>query len=66
MTTKKEKPGYKTTEFYLSLGAMVVGALVASDVFSEGSTGMKIAALVSSALVAMGYTGARMQIKKDG
>ena len=48
----------------MSLAAMVVGALVASDVFSEGSTGMKITALVSSALVAMGYTGARMNIKK--
>ena len=58
------KPGYKTTEFFLSLGAMVIGALVASDVFADGSTGMKITALVSSALVAMGYTGARMNIKK--
>ena len=43
---------------------MVIGALVASDVFADGSTGMKITALVSSALVAMGYTGARMNIKK--
>ena len=64
MAAKPTKPGYKTTEFFLSLGAMVIGALVASDVFADGSTGMKITALVSSALVAMGYTGARMNIKK--
>ena len=64
MAAKTTKPGYKTTEFFLSLGAMVIGALVASDVVAEGSTGMKITALVSSALVAMGYTGARMNIKK--
>ena len=64
MAAKTTKPGYKTTEFFLSLGAMVIGALVTSDVFTDGSTGMKISALVSSALVAMGYTGARMNIKK--
>ena len=64
MAAKTTKPGYKTTEFFLSLGAMVIGALVASDVFADGSTGMKITALASSALVAMGYTGARMNIKK--
>ena len=58
------KPGYRTSEFFLSLGAICVGALVASDVFADGSTGMKITALVSSALVAMGYTGARMNLKK--
>ena len=64
MKKTETKPGFKTPEFYMSLAAMVVGALVASDVCSEGSTGMKITALVSSALVAMGYTGARMNIKK--
>ena len=64
MKKTETKPGFKTTEFYMSLAAMVVGALVASDVFSEGRTGMKITALVSSALVARGYTGARMNIKK--
>jgi hypothetical protein len=64
--TETVKPGWKTSELWLSVAAMVIGAVVASDVFSEGSTGMKITALISSALVAMGYTGARMNIKKDG
>ena len=63
-TNKPPTKGIKTSEFWLSVGAMVIGALVASDVFADGSTGMKITALVSSALVAMGYTGARMNIKK--
>ena len=64
MAAKTTKPGYKTTEFYMSLAALCIGALVAGNVFSDGSTGMKITALISSALVAMGYTGARMNIKK--
>jgi len=50
---------------WLSVAAMAIGALVAGDVFADGSTGMKITALISSALVAMGYTGARMNIKKS-
>jgi hypothetical protein len=33
-------------------------------VFSEGTSGEKITALVTSALVALGYTGARLNLKK--
>jgi len=65
MTAKTPNPGWKTSEMWLSVAAMAIGALVASDVFADGSTGMKITALISSALVAMGYTGARMNIKKN-
>ena len=65
MTAKTPKPGWKTSEMWLSVVAMAIGALVASDVFADGSTGMKITALISSALVAMGYTGARMNLKKN-
>ena len=64
-TNKPPTKGIKTSEFWLSVGAMVIGALVASDVFADGSTGMKITALISRALVALGYTGARINLKKN-
>jgi|TARA_R100000655_G_scaffold94765_1_gene136332 hypothetical protein len=59
-----EKPGYKTTEFWLSVAAAAVGGLVAADVIPIDSTWGQVVGLVSAALVAMGYTGARLAIKK--
>lgn len=59
------KAGYKTSEFWLSVVAIAIGAITAGDVFNEGSGGAKIAALITSALVALGYTGARLNLKKD-
>tara|TARA_Y100001970_G_C13816202_1_gene642521 strand:+ start:310 stop:504 length:195 start_codon:yes stop_codon:yes gene_type:complete len=59
------KPGYKTTEFYLALAAVALGAFVASGVLPiEGATG-QIVGLVESALVALGYTGARLTLKRE-
>jgi len=59
------KPGYKTTEFYLALAAVALGAFVASGFLPiEGATG-QIVGLVESALVALGYTGARLTLKRE-
>ena len=58
------KPGYKTTEFWMSLIAVVLGALVASGTFSLEGTASQIVGLVQSALVALGYTGARLTLKR--
>lgn len=58
------KAGYKTTEFWLSVVAVIVGGITTAGVFSEGTSGEKITALVTSALVALGYTGARLNLKK--
>jgi len=60
-----EKPGWKTTEFYLSLAAIVVGALVASGAFPADSPWFKLLGIAASILAALGYTGARMIVKKD-
>lgn len=58
------KTGYKTTEFWLSLAAMVVGALMASGVMGEDDMAMKVVSLVASMLGALGYTVSRGIAKK--
>lgn len=57
------KPGFKTTEFWLSLAAVVVGFVASSGVFEEGSTEAKIVGLVVTVLGALGYTAARALTK---
>ena len=59
-----KKPGYKSTEFYKSLIAVVIGAVASSGVL-EGSDGLtKVVGLIMAALVALGYTGSRLTLKK--
>lgn len=50
-----DKPAWKTTEFWLSLAAFVVGALTASGIFPAESTAMKIVGGIASLLVLAGY-----------
>jgi|TARA_R100000458_G_C8163027_1_gene166364 hypothetical protein len=58
------KPGYKTTEFWLAAAATAVGGLMASGAIAEESSLAKILGIAASALVALGYTGARLALKK--
>lgn len=59
-----KKPGYKSTEFYMSMAAVVMGAIASSGIL-DGSDGMtKAVGLIMAALVALGYTGSRLTIKK--
>ena len=58
------KPGFKTTEFWLSVSATVAGGLMASGTIVPDSTEAQVIGLISSALVALGYTGARLSLKK--
>ena len=60
----KKKPGYKSTEFYMSMAAVVLGAVASSGIL-EGSDGLtKVVGLIMAALVALGYTGSRLTLKK--
>lgn len=59
----KQKPGYKTTEFWLTFAALVVGLLIASGVLDEGGEALKVAAFVSSALASLGYSFSRGKTK---
>jgi predicted tellurium resistance membrane protein TerC len=58
------KPGFKTTEFWISLAAVVVGSVVASGAVPVGSVWERIVGLAVAALAALGYTGARLTLKK--
>jgi hypothetical protein len=57
------KPGWKSTEFYLTTITMLMGQLYASGVLGEAGTDTKIAALICSALSALGYTVMRTKAK---
>jgi hypothetical protein len=51
--------GYKTTEFWLSLAAVLIGALAAAGVFPEGSMWMKVLGVGAVVLGSMGYSVSR-------
>lgn len=53
------KPGYKTSEFWLSVVAAIVGLLMASGVVGEGSMWAQALGMVSTALAAAGYATSR-------
>jgi hypothetical protein len=50
-------PGYKTTEFWLTLAATI--AVTLQGLLAVDSPGAKIAAAVAAGLAAIGYTAAR-------
>ncbi len=60
------KPGYKTTEFYMTVAANIVSLLVLSGVLLPGSKWAGIVALIGAALTNMGYTAGRTNAKKNG
>ena len=63
--TGNVKPGYKTTEFWLTLAATAVGALLASGIIEAGSVWDKAVGVVVSVLGALGYTVARGMAKRQ-
>jgi hypothetical protein len=57
------KPGYMTTEFWISLIAAAVGACLTLGVFKTGSPWEKIIGVLSMTLAAIGYTAGRSAVK---
>ena len=60
------KPGWRTTEFWLSFAAVAVGTVIASGALPAESVWERIAGLAVAGLSALGYTGARRALKKPG
>lgn len=63
-TPTPTKPGYKTTEFYLTMAAMILSALYASGAFADTTTTGKVMALIAGVLGSLGYTVSRAIVKK--
>ena len=57
------KPGYKSTEFWLSTAAVILGVFVSSGILGADSPVSKIIGMAISTLAALGYTGARAIVK---
>jgi hypothetical protein len=62
-TTSSVKPGYKTSEFWLKLGALVLTALFASGVIPTSGPVAQVAAIAATMLGALGYTVTRSMVK---
>lgn len=58
------KPGWKTTEFWLSVAAAVIGALYASGVVTEGSSLERVLGVIATVLAALGYSVSRGLAKR--
>lgn len=63
-TPATTKPGYKTTEFWLTLLMHLVTALLLSGAFPDTHMVVKAATLVASVLAQLGYTAARVRLKE--
>lgn len=60
------KPGYKTTEFWLTAVASLTSLLILSDAIPTDSLLEKLVGVVSTILGALGYTVARTYAKRSG
>jgi hypothetical protein len=58
------KPGYKTTEFWLTIIATVIGLLESSGVIGAGTQAEHVIGMVAGILTALGYTVSRGIAKK--
>lgn len=61
------KPGFKTTEFWLSAGATALSYLLASgatDGLDDSNILMRGIGMATTVLVALGYTVSRSLVKK--
>ena len=63
--TPAAKPGYKTTEFWMSVAACALGAFLASGALPEENFATQIAGVVLSGLTALGYTVSRFMVKSS-
>jgi hypothetical protein len=55
--------GYRTSEFWLSLAAVLLSATLASGLLEESDTRFKVIYAVVTALTALGYTASRAIVK---
>lgn len=61
---KEVKPGFKTTEFWFTTAASILGLLFASGVLGNGTLWEQIAGIAATVLSGLGYTVSRTLVKK--
>jgi hypothetical protein len=61
-----QKPGWKTTEFWLTIVAMLVGVLLSAGVFPDDSGIVKGLGVAASILGLLGYQVQRGLVKASG
>ena len=59
----KKRPGFKTSEFWLSSTATILGIALASGLIADGGTAAQIVGGALSILASLGYTASRTQVK---
>ena len=64
-TPNPQKPGFQTTDFWLSTIATLAGILLASGALAEGGTAAQITGGILAVLASLGYTASRTAIKRD-
>lgn len=57
------KPGYKSSEFYLSLVAMIMGILLTSGIIPETGPWSQVVGIICTVLSAFGYSVSRSKAK---
>ncbi len=57
------KPGYSTSEFWLSAAVTIIGLLMASGIVRPGSAWDQAIGIGLSTLTALGYTAQRGNVK---
>jgi hypothetical protein len=62
---KKTKSSLKSTEFWLSAAAVIVGLLLSSGILGDGTPAMRYVGAAASILASLGYTAARTKVKSD-
>ena len=58
-----ERPGWQTSEFWLTLVAVILTAILSSGAIDDVPTVAKVIAAIVAALAALGYTGGRAVLK---
>ncbi len=61
--SKAVAPGWKTSEFWLTTAAQIIGALMASGVITDGGLPDKIIGVAAMLLTTLGYQVARTRAK---
>ena len=63
MSDTQQKPGFKSTEFWLSTAATILGIALASGLIPEGGQVGQIIGGVLALLANLGYTASRTKVK---